>query len=159
MDETIRVALRVLGRFVIVVDGTPSFELRISSRKACALLAYLAMHPDRRASREHLATVLWGDRRDEHARQSLRQCLLSLRRDLAKAPFDILLVEAHSVGLQTKHLTIDAAEFVALADSSQETDLQRAAGLYRGEFLSEFNLEEPFDGWVRKTRHQLDSTA
>src|SRR5215475_5881053 len=124
MYEIARISVRVLGRFAVVVEGGAPNEVRISSRKACALLAYLAMHPDRQASREHLATFLWGDRRDEHARQSLRQCLLTLRRDLAKAPFDILLVEAHSVSLQTKHLTIDAAEFVALADSSQEADLQ-----------------------------------
>src|SRR5215470_10656950 len=144
MDESLQITLRVLGRFAVVADGVPSIELRISSRKACAMLAYLAMHPDRRASREHLATVLWGDRGDEHARQSLRQCLLSLRRDLAKAPHDILLVDSQTVGLLTTHVTIDAAQFAALADSPEATDLQRAAALYRGEFLSEFNLGEPF---------------
>jgi len=123
------------------------------------MLAYLAMHPDRRASREHLATFFWGDRREEHARQSLRQCLLSLRRDLAKAPVEILVVDSNTVGLQTSNLTIDAAELMALAESSEMSDIEHAASLYRGEFLSEFNLGEPFDGWVRKTRSQLDSAA
>jgi TolB-like protein/DNA-binding SARP family transcriptional activator/Tfp pilus assembly protein PilF len=123
------------------------------------MLAYLAMHPDRRASREHLATFFWGDRRDEHARQSLRQCLLSLRRDLVKAPVEILVVDSNTVGLQTSNLTIDAAELMALAESSEVSELEHAASLYRGEFLSEFNLGEPFDGWVRKTRSQLDSAA
>src|SRR5215470_16486776 len=102
MDESLQITLRVLGRFAVVADGVPSIELRISSRKACAMLAYLAMHPDRRASREHLATFLWGDRRDEHARQSLRQCLLTLRRDLAVLPAEILNIGPANVGLETK---------------------------------------------------------
>jgi|HubBroStandDraft_6_1064221.scaffolds.fasta_scaffold21187_2 DNA-binding SARP family transcriptional activator/TolB-like protein/Tfp pilus assembly protein PilF len=159
MQGTGRISLRVLGGFAIAIDAAPPCELRISSRKACAMLAYLAMHPDRRASREHLATFFWGDRREEHARQSLRQCLLSLRRDLAKAPVEILVVDSNTVGLQTSNLTIDAAELMALAESSEMSDIEHAASLYRGEFLSEFNLGEPFDGWVRKTRSQLDSAA
>jgi TolB-like protein/DNA-binding SARP family transcriptional activator/Tfp pilus assembly protein PilF len=159
MQGTGRISLRVLGGFAIAIDAAPPCELRISSRKSCAMLAYLAMHPDRRASREHLATFFWGDRRDEHARQSLRQCLLSLRRDLVKAPVEILVVDSNMVALQTSNLTIDAAELIALAESSEVSDLEHAASLYRGEFLSEFNLGEPFDGWVRKTRSQLDSAA
>lgn len=123
------------------------------------MLAYLAMHPDRRASREHLANFFWGDRRDEHARQSLRQCLLSLKRDLAKAPVDILIVDSNTVGLQASNVIIDAVEFAALAESSEVSDLERAATLYRGEFLSDFNLEEPFDSWLRKIRTQIDGAA
>jgi hypothetical protein len=40
----IRILLRVLGRFAVIVDADPPSELRISSRKGQALLAYLAMH-------------------------------------------------------------------------------------------------------------------
>src|SRR5262249_53900350 len=57
------------------------------------------------------------------------------------------------------NMTIDAVEFLAAAESSDESDIERAATLYRGEFLPEFNLDEPFDGWVRKTRSQLDAAA
>jgi DNA-binding SARP family transcriptional activator/TolB-like protein/Tfp pilus assembly protein PilF len=159
MQEASLVSMRVLGRFAVTVDAAPGSEIRISSRKAAALLAYLAMHPERRASREHLATFLWGDRRDEHARQSLRQCLLTLRRDLAQIPGEILLVEPHTVGLHPHNITIDAVDFVALSESADTAELERAAALYRGEFLAEFNLDEPFDAWARKTRMQLDGIA
>jgi hypothetical protein len=47
----------------------------------------------------------------------------------------------------------------SLADSPEASDLERAATLYRGEFLSEFTLEEPFDNWVQRTRSQLDDVA
>jgi DNA-binding SARP family transcriptional activator/TolB-like protein/Tfp pilus assembly protein PilF len=156
--DGVQISLRVLGGFSVVIEGT-SEELRISSRKACALLAYLAMLPDQCASREHLASFFWGDRIDELARQSLRQCLSSLRGDLAAVPTEILVVDPNTIGLQSKNVAVDAVEFLTLADSSEVSDLDRAAGLYRGKFLSELELDEPFDAWVRKTRNQLDSAA
>jgi DNA-binding SARP family transcriptional activator/TolB-like protein/Tfp pilus assembly protein PilF len=156
--DGVQVSLRVLGGFSVVIEGN-SEELRISSRKACALLAYLAMLPDQRASREHLASFFWGDRIDELARQSLRQCLSSLRGDLASAPTDILVVDPNTIGLQSKNVAVDAVEFLSLAGSSEVSDLDRAAGLYLGKFLAGLDLDETFDAWVRKTRSQLDSAA
>ena len=156
---SIHILIRVLGRFAVLVDADPPLELRISSRKGQALLAYLAMHPDRSASREHLAALFWGERRDDQARHNLRQCLVTLRRDLLKGDADILVVDANTVGLRAERVSVDADEFASLADSPEASDLERAATLYRGEFLSEFTLEEPFDSWVQRTRSQLDDVA
>jgi DNA-binding SARP family transcriptional activator/TolB-like protein/Tfp pilus assembly protein PilF len=156
--DSVQISLRVLGGFSVVIEGT-SEELRISSRKACALLAYLAMLPDQHASREHLASFFWGDRIDELARQSLRQCLSSLRGDFAAVPIEILVVDPNTIGLLSKNVAVDAVEFLTLADSSEVSDLDRAAGLYHGKFLAGFELDEPFDTWVRKTGNQLDSAA
>jgi DNA-binding SARP family transcriptional activator/TolB-like protein/Tfp pilus assembly protein PilF len=151
--------LRVLGRFAVLTDGGAGPELRISARKGQALLAYLAMHPERSASREHLAALFWGDREDERARHSLRQCLVSLRRDLFKGNADILLIDTNTVGVDATRLRVDAVEFTSLAESAEASDLERAAELYRGEFLSEFSLGEPFDGWLNRTRGQLGDVA
>jgi DNA-binding SARP family transcriptional activator len=71
-------------------------------------------------AREQLATLLWGDRFDTQARQSLRQCLLSLRGEL--------------VGLKAQLFSTDAHEFAALAEKG--ADLERALVHYRGEFLA-----------------------
>jgi DNA-binding SARP family transcriptional activator len=151
--------LRVLGRFAVLTDGGAGPELRISARKGQALLAYLAMHPEHGASREHLAALFWGDRQDERARHSLRQCLVSLRRDLLKDNTDILLMDANTVGLDTTRLRIDAVEFVSLAESAEASDLERAAELYRGECLSGFSFGESFDSWLHRTRGQLEDVA
>src|SRR6476469_6806718 len=153
------ILIRVLGRFAVLVDADPPLELRISSRKGQALLAYLAMHPDRCARREHLAALFWGERRDDQARHNLRQCLVTLRRDLLKGDADILVVDANTVGLQAQRVSVDADEFASLADSAEASDLERAATLYRCECLSEFTLDEPFDSWVQRTRSQLDDVA
>ena len=79
--------LSFLGGFVANVCTDPPSALRISSKKGCALLAYVAMRPEQDVSREQLADLLWGDRSTQHARQALRQCLASLRRDLPAALF------------------------------------------------------------------------
>ena len=113
---SIHILIRVLGRFAVMVDADPPLELRISSRKGQALLAYLAMHPDRSASREHLAALFWGERRDDQARHNLRQCLVTLRRDLLKGDADILVVDANTVGLRAERVSVDADEFASLAE-------------------------------------------
>jgi TolB-like protein/DNA-binding SARP family transcriptional activator len=159
MLELARISLRVLGPFAIIAEGEGSAGLRITSRKGCALLAYVAMHPEERLSREHVATVLWGDRPEANARQCLRQCILSLRHDLGGAVNAVLAIDTDRIGLNAAHVTVDAIEFKRLAQSAVESDLVRAAELYRGEFLSDLILEESFDAWARKTRSELDELA
>ena len=53
------------------------------SRKAQALLAYLALRPGEALCREKLMDLLWSDRGETQARTSLRQALTALRKGLA----------------------------------------------------------------------------
>ena len=57
MSET-GLRLKLLAGFTLT--GADSVEL--SERKARALLAYLALNPDRHHGRDQLAALLWGDR-------------------------------------------------------------------------------------------------
>ena len=52
--------------------------LNLSTRKAEVLLAYLALTPGSRHPRERLVNLLWSDRSEEQARNSLRQCLSAI---------------------------------------------------------------------------------
>ena len=61
--EDLRTSLLLLGRFGLRLESGE--RISVSSKKGCALLAYLAMQPEYRASRERLAALLWGDRSDE----------------------------------------------------------------------------------------------
>jgi DNA-binding SARP family transcriptional activator len=152
------IALRLLGRFAVSVDGQP--PLRFSARKSCALLAYLALRPDRRADRERLATLLWGDRSDELARQNLRQCLVSLRRDLPPVASNLLAIDGHSIGLRSRHLSVDVHELAALADATDLCRLERALDLYRGPFLADLGIEtEAFEEWARTERARIEAIA
>ncbi len=159
MPQVGRITLRLLGRFALQVEGPPTEPIRIASKKGCGLLAHLAMHGADGESREALATLLW-DQRDRQARQNLRQCLTSLRGDLAAAAPDLLHFEGQTIALNFAELTVDAHEFMQLAGSSAAEDMVRAAELYRGDFLAGFCFEvEPFDEWVRAEHSRIAATA
>ena len=72
--------LKLLGDFCLAVDGV---SIALPTRKAEALLAYLALQPDARHTRDKLAGLLWGGHTDEQARLNLRQCLKHPSRRLA----------------------------------------------------------------------------
>jgi len=105
------------------------------------------MHPEHSAGREELAALLWGDRPDQQARLSLRQCILRMRADLTSAAADLLVLQDDAVGLQANALTTDALEFEALAGSTETGNLERACALYRGEFM-----QGSYETWVEEQR-------
>ena len=67
----ILVRLELLGTFSLY--GSDGKSISIASKKNRALLAILALSLGLRATRERLAGLLWGDRGDDQARDSLRQ--------------------------------------------------------------------------------------
>lgn len=140
--------------------GPPSRPVPVTSARGRALLAYLAMQPGHSSGRDKLAGLLWGDRSEVQARQSLRQCLLILRRDLGEIGSDMLVARRDSVGLDPDRLRTDAGELAALSGSGNLDDLKRAADLYRGPFLGDLALEsEGFDEWARAERARLQAVA
>jgi DNA-binding SARP family transcriptional activator len=152
--------LSLLGGFSAQLQHSDARPLRINARKGRALLAYLAMQPNYRASREQLANLLWCDRSDAEARHNLRQCLLTLRRSLGLAHDDALNVFGEDVSLNPKRIDIDVSEFQRLAESNDGEVLARASSLYRGEFLAGLFLNiESFDEWLQGERKRLESTA
>jgi len=160
MQKPAGISLQLLGKFRVLSGDDPPTAIRISARKSCALLAYLAMHPDRSVSRQQLATLLWADRPDPQARHSLRQCLTSLRADLAPFAPDLLRLEGDTVELLLPATAVDAGALAALAHSAELPDLVRARDLYRGAFLADLDLGlETFDEWVRAERARLETMA
>ena len=155
-----KVDLRLFGGFALASDVEARRPIRIRSPKGRALVAYLAMRPERRASREWLADLLWGDRLDNRARQNLRQCVVRLRDDLGSLAAEIVMLDHDAVGLRGDRLTVDALQFASLANSADVFEQQQAIALYRGEFLADFHLDvEAFDEWVRSERNRLDAVA
>ena len=108
MTASACIRLRLLGRLVLTRAGDPS-PIRLSTRKVGALIAYLAMSPDQAASREELATLLWGNSCDPQARQSLRQALAFLRKDLGSS--DCCTADTDMVRLASGFWSVDALEF------------------------------------------------
>jgi TolB-like protein/Flp pilus assembly protein TadD len=147
--------LKLLGGFEASVEGGAAIPL--ASKTGQALVAFLALTPDRRHSRDKLATLLWEDRPDEQARTSLRQTLAVLRRAL---PTECLRAEADWIALAPDACRIDVAEFERLAARNDAASLEHAAILYRGAFLDGFHLRsEGFGGWLRGERERLQERA
>ena len=147
--------LQLLGGFDARLDSVSSVEF--SSRKARALLAYLARHPGQRHSREKLAALLWGNSGDEQARDSVRQTLVLLRKSLGHAETACVVNDGDAIYLNPDQVEVDVARFDALCRQATPDALDRATAICQGEFLDGFIVkEESFDAWLHAERAQLN---
>jgi DNA-binding SARP family transcriptional activator/TolB-like protein len=71
-----QLALRLLGDFTAKIDQR---EISLATRKAKALVAYLALSDNTQDTRERLVGLLWSESDEEHARASLRQVVHDIR--------------------------------------------------------------------------------
>jgi DNA-binding SARP family transcriptional activator len=134
----------------------------ISAKKSQALVAYLSVKPGQRVSRDKLALLLWSSTGPEQARQSLRQTLSTLRKELAALAHDakLLIEENDLLGVEETLVEVDAASFESLVGAGTETALAEAIKLYRGDFLDGFYInEDRFDQWVLGERDRLHRMA
>ena len=136
-----------------------------------ALLAYVLSQPSRTFRRDDLATLLWPDGDRAAIRHNLRQALYNIRSATAAAssPGDLLLVDNGSVRADpASDLWIDVRAFeLALGQSGaargpeSPEQLERAAQLYRGDFLAGLSLRDSaeFEEWLRGEQERLREAA
>ncbi len=163
-----RLQIRLLGGFEARLGDrvVRSFE----SRKARALLGYLAYNRQTPLSRDLLAGLLWSERSDESARRNLRQALYNVRSALS-SPDDerpIFVTDQMSVQIDPElDCWVDVEEFRAsvtrgLGDEGNDPgQLVAAARLYRGDLLAGFYLAgcAEFEEWLLATQEQLRDEA
>jgi DNA-binding SARP family transcriptional activator/Tfp pilus assembly protein PilF len=147
-----------MGRFTIAAADAPAVPIRLSARKARALLAILATSPGQAAPRDQLATLLWGSSPEPHARHSLSQAIAVLRREL-NAPH-LLQADDEVIELSGDVLSTDAVELETLSTAATLDDLERAVVLLRGEFLEGLVIaEEGFQDWLDQQRRRYGLVA
>ena len=152
--------LQLLGDYQIH-DQTGAL-VTLSAKKSQALLAYLAVKPSQRVSRDKMANLLWSSTGPEQARQSLRQLLSTLRKELSAISPDqkLLIEESDFLGVDGAIIVADVAELEVLLATGTEDALAQAITLYRGDFLDGFTItEERFDQWVLGERDRLRRAA
>lgn len=153
-----RLTLALLGGFQARIESGPS--LTLPTRKAQALVAYLAIPAGQPHSRDELAALLWGGRSDDSARNSLRQALFGIRQALAATVPPSLVIEGATVVLDRSAVDIDVAAFEREATEGTLEALQRAVSLYRGDLLVGLAVQEsPFEEWLRTERERLRELA
>lgn len=151
--------LELLGD-LLIRDGDGSLST-IGAKKSQALLAYLAMKPSQHVSREKLAGLLWSSTGPDQARQSLRQTLSTIRKELSQiAPEQKILIEEGDLLSLDRSVTCDVPELESLVGAGTEEALKRAIDLYRGDFMDGFAInEERFDQFVIGERDRLHRMA
>ena len=125
--------------------GTPHIErddhlLAMDTRKAIAMLAYLALTGERQ-TRDSLAALLWPEFDDTRAKAALRRTLSTLKTAVGA---DCLFISREAIGLEADQVWCDVTQFqLALQKGALET----AVSLYRDDFMTGFSLRDsiPFD--------------
>jgi TolB-like protein/Flp pilus assembly protein TadD len=131
--------LSIFGRFR-AADALGN-EIPIKSKKARALLAYLALPPGKERSREEVMALLWSERGDEQARSSLRQALSGLRKELGEIAVGALKVTDEWLALEPRLVDVEPAS---------PGDV----------LLSGLHISDPaFDEWLRDERLRHDDVA
>ena len=132
--------LRLLGTFRAQTgDGR---DIVLPSKKGQALLAYLALNARQPQGRDKLTTLLWGDRPDEQARHSLRQCVLTTRKALGADAAGVLTSDSDWIALDARSVEIDALSFERLAARSDRQALEQATGMYAGQLLEGLRVRQ-----------------
>ena len=140
------------------LTGPDGSDLSLPTRKDRQLLAYLAAQQGRAHARERLASLLWSDRAEEQARDSLRQSLAALRRTFRAVGMDALKADRNQVSFDVTALSTDVVTFAAGCIGSMPS--AALAGLYRGPFLDGLEASTPeFERWVAQERQRLSVLA
>ena len=159
MVETLRIS--VLGSPILQFGERP-LTADLISLKGQALLVYLAV-TQRAHTRTSLSGLLWGDLPEESARANLRLTLSKLRKIL---PETVLHTTRLDVALA--NFWLDAAEFERRLETgdwrlgqSPVSNLQSPFALYRGDFLTGFDLPNApeFETWAEGVQERLRQTA
>lgn len=141
-------SVRLLGAVEAYgVDGQSI--TRWPSRAVAALLARLALEPDRAHPREELVELLWPGVPLDVSRNRLRQVLSTLKRllepDGSQAP-PVVIADRQVLRVRPGALDCDARRFEALARAGDVA----AHALYRGELMPGH-----YDDWVLDLRRHL----
>jgi predicted ATPase/DNA-binding SARP family transcriptional activator len=149
--------IELLGRFAVLVDGTPIPDSQWRLRKSRSVIKLLALAPGRALHPERVQELLWPQREPGSASNNLRQAVYHARRALSCGGGDGATLLATQGDLLTlaPQIELDVDEFEAAAARAEASrdpaDLERAIEAYTGELLS----EDAYEDWVAERRRSL----
>lgn len=150
--------LALLGAFRLT--GADGRDCPIPAAKQRAILAILSLAPGAAASAERLKALLWSDRGEAQARDSLKHALSDLRERLSGLGCQPLATDRSRVALDLGAVAVDALEFAAQADAADADGLSSALALYTGDLLEGLSIrDEAFEDWLRQERGRLRGLA
>ncbi len=146
-------SLKLFGDVKLLRGPTQEIAL---PHKTQLLLAYLALNAGQSHPRDKLAALLWQDRPEEQARQSLRQCLFTLSKALGDDQSPLVLADRNQLSLDSDRVAVDVWQFESHVAADSPENLQQAAALYGGDLLESLSFEDDsLDAWCAAERTRL----
>lgn len=139
-----KVKIRIVGPFGM--SNSTGEDCTPSGRKACAVVALLALAPENKRSRVWLQDKLWSTRGKEQGAASLRQSLSEIRRALGPDR-DCLVANTYLVSLDRTRVAIDLDNPAGLSVSDIGQSVEILEGLDVG--------DQEFEEWLRDERQRL----
>lgn len=145
-----RLRIEVIGGIGISYRGEP---VKLVSRKARALLAYLALSDAGRERRDRLAGLLWADYSEQNARSSLRQALTQLREVFEAVGCHPLNIGATEIDLVDELVELDLARVFEAVAAARAPELLLQQPKVVDSILAGFeDLSPLFNEWIAATR-------
>lgn len=138
--------LITFGGLALQRDGVPEVG-EAAQRRKLALLAVLAAAGTTGVPRDRLLLLFWPDSTQEHARNSLKQLIFSVRHSLDEE----IIAGTSLLALNSARITSDVGEFVAAV---QRRDAAGVVAAYAGPFLDGVHVSDApeFDEWASRER-------
>src|SRR5262249_2703556 len=104
--------------------------------------------------------LLWPDSGPEQSRASLRQAIVTLRRDCDAVSPGLIVIDGDRLGLDHTRIRVDVAKFEECLAGTTDGDLKTAMTLYRGPLLDGLAVNaSTFENWLRTHRQRLAQLA
>jgi TolB-like protein/Tfp pilus assembly protein PilF len=146
--------LTLLGGFGLRAPSEGAINLL--GQKERALLAFLALPPGKTHSRDKLASLLWSDRGDPQARDSLKHALTRLRQCLQSTDSPAIIADRQSVRLDPAAVSTDVMIFERLVNAGTPEAIEQSMALYRGDLLEGISIHDAaFEDWLLVERQRL----
>jgi predicted ATPase/DNA-binding SARP family transcriptional activator len=149
-----RVHIRLLGGFEVLLDGRPVLEQHWRRRAAAGLVKLLALQPERRLRREQVIDALWPDLLLDEAGPRLHVAAHHARTALASRD-SVVLAGGTVMLLPEAQVSVDVHEFDRAAQTARTTgdpeEAARAADLYTGALLP----DDLYESWAEEPRERL----
>jgi DNA-binding SARP family transcriptional activator len=148
------IRFQTLGTLEVTLDGAEA-PSQLRWKKNIALLLYLARSPKRRCTREQLIGLLWPDKDDDAARQSVREAIRVVRQYIGEG---LLTTTADVVQLVDGTVELDADQLQKLV---KQRDWAHATPLINGHFLQGFKVPDAagFEDWLTVERSFWDGLS
>jgi DNA-binding SARP family transcriptional activator len=151
------IAVRTLGAFAVLRDGTEVSPREWQSKMARQVLEILVSHRGRPVPRQRLIELLWPEQPPGPTSNRLSVLLSIVRRVLGPR---VLVTDRWAIRLDLDLVDVDVERFlssaaaarhaVAAGDGRAARLLRAAADLYAGDFLD----EDPYEDWAEVLRDE-----